>query len=38
MSPETHQFRAFTRLKQAWKYPQATGQIDGEFYWRSHAV
>jgi len=37
MSPETYQFRAFTRLKQL-KYLQATGQIDGEFYWRSHAV
>jgi len=37
MSPETYQFRAFTRLKQL-EYLQATGQIDGEFYWRSHAV
>jgi nucleoside-diphosphate-sugar epimerase len=37
MSPETYQFRAFTRLKQL-KYLQATGQIDGEFYWCSHAV
>ena len=37
MSPETYQFRAFTRLRQL-KYLQATGQIDGELYWRSHAV
>jgi len=33
MSPETHQFRAFTRLKQL-KYLQSTQQIDTEFYWR----
>jgi nucleoside-diphosphate-sugar epimerase len=32
MQPETFQFRAFTRLKQL-KYLQATGQIDGNFYW-----
>jgi nucleoside-diphosphate-sugar epimerase len=32
MQPETFQFRAFTRLKQL-KYLQATGQIDGSFYW-----
>ena len=34
---ETYQFRAFTRLKQL-QYLQSTGQIDAEFYWRSHAV
>jgi nucleoside-diphosphate-sugar epimerase len=33
MSPEIYQFRAFTRLKQL-QYLQASGQIDGEFYWR----
>ncbi len=33
MSPDTYQFRAFTRLKQL-KYLQKTHQIDGEFYWR----
>jgi nucleoside-diphosphate-sugar epimerase len=33
MSPETYQFRAFTRLKQL-KYLQATGQIDDRFFWR----
>lgn len=33
MSPETYQFRAFTRLKQL-KYLQATKQIDELFYWR----
>jgi nucleoside-diphosphate-sugar epimerase len=33
MSPDTYQFRAFTRLKQL-KYLQKTNQIDGEFYWR----
>ena len=33
MSPQTYQFRAFTRLRQL-QYLQATGQIDGEFYWR----
>jgi nucleoside-diphosphate-sugar epimerase len=32
MSPETYQFRAFTRLKQL-NYLQSTKQIDGEFYW-----
>lgn len=32
MSPETYQFRAFTRLKQI-RYLQSTGQIDGEFFW-----
>jgi nucleoside-diphosphate-sugar epimerase len=33
MTPETYQFRAFTRLKQL-TYLQTTQQIDGEFYWR----
>lgn len=33
MTPETYQFRAFTRLKQL-KYLQATNQIDDEFCWR----
>ena len=33
MSPDTYQFRAFTRLKQL-KYLQATDQIDAEFRWR----
>ena len=33
MPAETYQFRAYTRLKQL-RYLQATGQIDGEFYWR----
>jgi nucleoside-diphosphate-sugar epimerase len=33
MSPETYQFRAFTRLKQI-QYLQATRQIDDEFFWR----
>jgi nucleoside-diphosphate-sugar epimerase len=33
MTPETYQFRAFTRLKQL-HYLQATGQIDDEFFWR----
>jgi nucleoside-diphosphate-sugar epimerase len=33
LQPETHQFRAFTRLRQL-QYLQRTGQIDGEFYWR----
>jgi nucleoside-diphosphate-sugar epimerase len=32
MSPETYQFRAFTRLKQL-KYLQATKQIDSDFFW-----
>ena len=32
MPPETYQFRAFTRLKQI-RHLQATGQIDGEFFW-----
>jgi nucleoside-diphosphate-sugar epimerase len=32
MSPEVHQFRAFTRLKQL-KYLQSTKQIDANFYW-----
>ena len=33
MSPETYQFRAFTRLKQL-KYLLETQQIDPEFRWR----
>jgi len=33
MSPETYQFRAFTRLKQL-KYLQRTGQIDDNLLWR----
>ena len=32
MSPDTFNFRAFTRLKQL-QYLLATGQIDQEFYW-----
>jgi len=32
MSPETYQFRAFTRLKQL-KYLQSTQQIDADFRW-----
>jgi hypothetical protein len=34
MTPETFQFRAFTRLKQL-RYLSATGQIDEDFYWKS---
>jgi nucleoside-diphosphate-sugar epimerase len=34
MSPETYEFRAFTRLKQI-KYLQRTGQVDGDLYWRA---
>jgi len=33
MSPDTFQFRAFTRLKQL-KYLQHTHQIDDDFYWK----
>jgi nucleoside-diphosphate-sugar epimerase len=33
MSPDTYQFRAFTRLKQL-KYLQATRQVDAEFFWQ----
>lgn len=33
MSPDTYEFRAFTRLKQI-KYLQRTGQVDGDLYWR----
>jgi nucleoside-diphosphate-sugar epimerase len=33
MSPETYQFRAFTRLKEL-QYLQTTRQIDDEFFWR----
>jgi nucleoside-diphosphate-sugar epimerase len=32
MSPETYQFRAFTRLKQL-RYLQSTGQVDPDLYW-----
>ena len=32
-SPQTFEFRAFTRLKQL-KYLQRTGQIDQDLYWR----
>lgn len=32
-SPETYEFRAFTRLKQL-KYLQRTGQIDDDLFWR----
>jgi nucleoside-diphosphate-sugar epimerase len=32
MSPDTYQFRAFTRLKQI-KYLQRTGQVDQNLYW-----
>jgi nucleoside-diphosphate-sugar epimerase len=32
MSPDTYEFRAFTRLKQI-KYLQRTGQLDGDLYW-----
>jgi nucleoside-diphosphate-sugar epimerase len=32
LSPETFEFRAFTRLKQL-KYLQRTGQIDQDLYW-----
>jgi len=34
MSPETYEFRAFTRLKQM-KYLQRTGQVDNDLYWRA---
>lgn len=33
MSPDTYEFRAFTRLKQI-KYLQRTGQVDDDLYWR----
>jgi hypothetical protein len=33
MSPETFQFRAFTRLKQL-RYLSGTGQLDEDFYWK----
>jgi len=36
MTPETYQFRAFTRLKQL-KYLESTGQVDGQFYWSAPA-
>jgi nucleoside-diphosphate-sugar epimerase len=32
-TPETYEFRAFTRLKQL-KYLQRTGQIDDDLFWR----
>jgi nucleoside-diphosphate-sugar epimerase len=32
LTPETYQFRAFTRLKQL-NYLQSTGQVDAELYW-----
>jgi len=32
LSPETFEFRAFTRLKQL-KYLQRTGQVDADLYW-----
>jgi nucleoside-diphosphate-sugar epimerase len=32
MTPETYQYRGFTRLKQL-QYLQATNQIDGDFFW-----
>jgi nucleoside-diphosphate-sugar epimerase len=34
MSPETYEFRAFTRLKQI-RYLLRTGQVDGDLYWRA---
>lgn len=33
MSPETYQFRAFTRLKQL-RYLKETGQVDEQLYWK----
>ena len=33
MTPDTYQFRAYTRLKQL-MYLQSTRQIDGDFFWR----
>jgi nucleoside-diphosphate-sugar epimerase len=33
MSPDTYEFRAFTRLKQI-KYLQRTRQVDDDLYWR----
>lgn len=33
MGPETHRFRAFTRLKQL-QYLQASRQVDDELFWR----
>jgi nucleoside-diphosphate-sugar epimerase len=32
MSPDTYEFRAFTRLKQL-KYLQRTGQVDQDLFW-----
>jgi nucleoside-diphosphate-sugar epimerase len=37
MSEDTYRFRAFTRLKQL-KYLEATGQVDGQFFWKADAV
>jgi len=34
MSPDTYEFRAFTRLKQI-EYLQRTGQVDDDLYWRA---
>jgi nucleoside-diphosphate-sugar epimerase len=34
MSPETYEFRAFTRLKQM-KYLQRTGQLDQDLFWHA---
>ena len=34
MTPDTYQFRAFTRLKQL-LYLQSTRQIDDDFFWRA---
>jgi nucleoside-diphosphate-sugar epimerase len=34
MSPETYQFRAFTRLKQL-RYLQQSGQVDADLFWRT---
>jgi nucleoside-diphosphate-sugar epimerase len=34
MSPETYEFRAFTRLKQI-RYLQMTKQVDEDLYWRA---
>ena len=34
MSPDTHAFRAFKRLKQI-QYLQRTRQVDNDLYWRA---
>jgi nucleoside-diphosphate-sugar epimerase len=36
LTPETYQFRAFTRLKQL-KYLEATHQVDERFFWHTRA-